>query len=139
MKNIKAFSLIELSIVILIIGILVAGVTQSSRLINMMKLQSTRSLTMASPVSSISNLVLWYEPTLEQSFDSSEASDATEVTTWYDINPQSSSKNNAISIGSARPKYKANCLNGLPCLSFDGNDYLDTTQLIGGLRLSILW
>ena len=137
MKNIKGFSLIELSIVILIIGILVAGVTQSSRLINMMKLQSIRSLTMASPVSSISNLVLWYEPTLEKSFDSSEAADATEVTTWYDINPQSSSKNNAISVGSARPKYKANCLNGLPCLSFDGNDYLDTTQLIGGLRLSI--
>jgi prepilin-type N-terminal cleavage/methylation domain-containing protein len=137
MKNIKGFSLIELSIVILIIGILVAGVTQSSRLINMMKIQSARSLTMTSPVSSISNLVLWYEPTLEKSFDSSEAADATEVTTWFDTNPQSSSKNNAISVGSARPKYKSNCLNGLPCLSFDGNDYLDTTQLIGGLRLSI--
>ncbi len=34
----KAFSLIELSIVILIIGILVAGVTQSSRLVLAMKL-----------------------------------------------------------------------------------------------------
>lgn len=45
----KAFSLIELSIVILIIGILVAGVTQSSRLINAMRIQSIRSLTINSP------------------------------------------------------------------------------------------
>jgi prepilin-type N-terminal cleavage/methylation domain-containing protein len=35
----KAFSLIELSIVILIIGILVAGVTSSSRLLKQMKLK----------------------------------------------------------------------------------------------------
>ncbi|MFM7621329.1 MAG: prepilin-type N-terminal cleavage/methylation domain-containing protein [Alphaproteobacteria bacterium] len=41
----KAFSLIELSIVILIIGILVAGVTQSSRLIRQMKLLSAQSIT----------------------------------------------------------------------------------------------
>ena len=37
-SNSKAFSLIELSIVILIIGILVAGVTSSSRLLKQMKL-----------------------------------------------------------------------------------------------------
>lgn len=36
----KAFSLIELSIVILIIGILVTGVTQSSRLVRQMKIAS---------------------------------------------------------------------------------------------------
>lgn len=44
----KAFSLIELSIVILIIGILVAGVTSSSRLINQMRLTSARTLTQSS-------------------------------------------------------------------------------------------
>ncbi|GDX35892.1 hypothetical protein LBMAG18_04030 [Alphaproteobacteria bacterium] len=133
----KAFSLIELSIVILIIGILVAGVTQSSRLINAMRLQSARSQTLGSPVSSIPNLVMWYEPTMEQSFDLNEASDGLEVSTWFDINLQSTSKNNAVSSGTQRPRYTANCLNGLPCLKFDGNDYLDTTQNIGGLRASI--
>jgi len=40
--NKKAFSLIELSIVILIIGIFVAGVTSSSRLLKQMKLTSAR-------------------------------------------------------------------------------------------------
>ncbi|MFM2200490.1 MAG: hypothetical protein RL769_545, partial [Pseudomonadota bacterium] len=39
----QAFSLIELSIVILIIGILVAGVTQSSRLVNQIRLSTAQS------------------------------------------------------------------------------------------------
>ena len=43
-KLVKAFSLIELSIVILIIGILVTGIVQSSRLVNQMKLQTARNL-----------------------------------------------------------------------------------------------
>ncbi|MFM7621060.1 MAG: prepilin-type N-terminal cleavage/methylation domain-containing protein, partial [Alphaproteobacteria bacterium] len=46
----KAFSLIELSIVILIIGILVAGVTQSSRLVNQFRLTSARNITLSSPL-----------------------------------------------------------------------------------------
>ncbi|MFM7620059.1 MAG: prepilin-type N-terminal cleavage/methylation domain-containing protein [Alphaproteobacteria bacterium] len=136
-KNNQAFSLIELSIVILIIGILVAGVTQSSRLINAMKLKSARSQTLGSPVPSIANLVMWLEPTMEQSFDANEASDGAEITTWFDINLQSTLKNNAISSGSQRPRFTNNCLNGLPCVKFDGNDYLDTTQQIGGLKASI--
>lgn len=53
MKFQKAFSLIELSIVILIIGILVAGVTQSSRLVKQIRLASIKSMTLSSPVSSI--------------------------------------------------------------------------------------
>lgn len=69
MSNKNAFSLIELSIVILIIGILVAGVTQSSRLIRQMKISSARSITNSSPVSSISNLAGWWETTLDSSLD----------------------------------------------------------------------
>ena len=65
----KAFSLIELSIVILIIGILVAGVTQSSRLLKMMRLQSARSLTNSGPVISINNIVLWVDSVSEESFN----------------------------------------------------------------------
>ena len=67
-KNLKAFSLIELSIVILIIGILVAGVTQSSRLIREFKLTTAKNLTRNSPVSSIKGLYFWFETTSESSF-----------------------------------------------------------------------
>jgi prepilin-type N-terminal cleavage/methylation domain-containing protein len=66
----KAFSLIELSIVILIIGILVAGVTQSSRLVNEIRLSSARSVTQSYPVYSIPGISSWIETTLESSFNS---------------------------------------------------------------------
>jgi len=68
-KNLKAFSLIELSIVILIIGILVAGVTQSSRLISQMRLTSLRNITRSSVVPTIQNLTLWLETTMLESFE----------------------------------------------------------------------
>jgi len=47
MKNnrLLAFSLIELSIVVLIVGILIAGVTQGSRLIRESKVKTARTLT----------------------------------------------------------------------------------------------
>ena len=42
----NAFSLIELSIVILIVGILIAGVTSSSRLVKRMKVITAQNLTL---------------------------------------------------------------------------------------------
>jgi prepilin-type N-terminal cleavage/methylation domain-containing protein len=126
-KSITAFSLIELSIVILIIGILVAGVTQSSRLVRAIRLQTARSLTTSSPVSSIKNLTMWYETTLEKSVDESERQDGIEVSKWFDISPTAVTKNDATQATLAnRPKFTDNMINGLPALKFDGTaDYFD--------------
>ena len=116
----KAFSLIELSIVILIIGILVAGVTQSSRLVKQFRLQTARQLTMNSPISSISNLNLWLETTLEKSFNESEASNGSAITKWFDANPQSTFKNDAFQNTISRaPIYNFN--ESLPLVNFNGN------------------
>lgn len=130
MKKYSAFSLIELSVVILIIGILVAGVTQSSRLIKSMNLSSARTQTLSSPVSSISGVIGWWEASLEKSFGGSEPEEDSDggtggVGTWYDINPQSSYKNNATAIATAnRPGYTtgSSSINGLPTLQFNGTD-----------------
>ncbi|MBU6338893.1 MAG: prepilin-type N-terminal cleavage/methylation domain-containing protein [Rickettsiales bacterium] len=54
----KAFSLIELSIVILVIGILFAGVMQGRSLIQKSRLKTAQSLTKSSPVSGIYGLLL---------------------------------------------------------------------------------
>jgi prepilin-type N-terminal cleavage/methylation domain-containing protein len=117
----KAFSLIELSIVILIIGILIAGVTQSSRLVARMRLTTARTLTQSSPVAGIKDLHSWFEATSNNSFDDIETQDGSTVTNWYDINPQSISKIIATQATIAnKPIYKDNSLNGLPTLSFDG-------------------
>jgi prepilin-type N-terminal cleavage/methylation domain-containing protein len=121
--NKKAFSLIELSIVILIIGILVAGVTQGSRLISQFRLQNARNLTQGAPVTSIKDLEIWYEASSEKSFDEEDQEDESAVTNWYDINPQSTSKINAAAPNAdAEPLYVADCINSIPCLRFDGTD-----------------
>ncbi len=128
-RGLRAFSLIEISIVLLIIGILVAGVTQSSRLISQSKINSARAMTQSSPVSSIKNLVLWIEATSEASFDDAETDDALTLTNWYDINPQSSVKSSFTQATTAnKPVYKKNIINGLPAVLFtiDGTTAADS-------------
>lgn len=118
----KAFSLIELSIVILIIGILIAGVTQGSRLVGQMRLASARALTQSSPVNSIKDLAVWIEGTSEKSFDLSKQEDGLEVDNWYDINPQTTSKINFTQTTAGQyPRYSNSGLNNLPSLQFDGS------------------
>jgi len=139
-NKIKAFSLIELSIVILIIGILVAGVTSSSRLITRMKVVTAQNLTRNAPVSSIKDLVVWYETSLDESFDNAEESDGTPITSWFDLNPQSSFKVNSIqSTVDNKPKFKTNIFNGLPGILFDGsNDFMLSNSVgISGKGLTI--
>jgi prepilin-type N-terminal cleavage/methylation domain-containing protein len=128
MNRKKAFSLIELSIVILIIGILVAGVTQSSRLVSAMRLISAKSMTQSSPVSSIKDIYSWYETCLDTSFDVAEASDGINITNWYDLNPQIASGkiNFKQTTLAAKPLYKSYAINSLPAIYFDGNDFMNT-------------
>ena len=115
----NAFSLIELSIVILIIGILVAGVTSSSRLLKQIKLNAARSMTLSSPVSSITNLMAWFETSLESSFETS-LSNNDKIAKWIDINPQSSSKYQFVSTDPTyQPVYTDSGVNGLPSLVFN--------------------
>jgi prepilin-type N-terminal cleavage/methylation domain-containing protein len=121
-RNFSAFSLIEISIVILIVGILVAGVTQSSRLISQAKINSAQSLTQSSPASSVKNMSLWIESTLDTSFDLAETDNSSTITNWYDINPQVSSKSNfTMATAAAKPTYLLNSINGLPAIKFDGS------------------
>lgn len=120
---------------ILIIGILVAGVTQSSRLVQQMRLASARSQTESSPVASIRNLSFWLEPTLERSFLSSETENGASFTTWYDINPQSTSKNNFVKQAAANSnvQYFSNGINNLPAINFSG-----TASVYSALRANSL-
>lgn len=127
MKKHSAFSLIELSIVILVIGILIAGVTQSSRLIKAFRLQTAINLTTNSPVTGIPNLFAWYETSLDSSFISSQTENNSQISTWYDNNTQYVNKNNAVQSTSAnQPLFIKNVFDGaIPAIRFDGvNDNL---------------
>lgn len=119
----KAFSLIELSIVILIIGILVAGVTQGSRLVREMKFETARSMTKASDVNSIADLAIWLETTSDKSFTVEQPEDGVAIAQWNDINPQVTEGRKFPAInatGGTQPLYTVGALNGLPALRFDG-------------------
>jgi len=116
----KAFSLIELSIVILVIGILVAGVTQSSRLIAQMRLATARNLTQGSPVNSIKDVVFWLDSTAEASFASAESEDGLSINNWYDINQKDLTKK-TFSASAAKPTYIARGISGLPAVNFNGS------------------
>ncbi len=133
----KAFSLIELSIVILIVGILVAGVTQSSRLIKRMRLATAQQITSSSDANSIGDMVLWLEATQDFAFatgtnasfdfntniytDVDRPSNNDRIGRWNDIAIRNATaKKSAIQNALARqPKYLDDGINGLPALYFD--------------------
>ncbi len=134
MKIKQAFSLLETSIVILVISLLVFSISEIQDMIDSAKLNNANSLTESSPVAGISDLKMWLESTSENSFQASEASDGSSVSTWYDLNPQSIVKNNATASTTAKPTYTVDAGLGLPLLRFDGvANFMsfDGTYLIG--------
>jgi prepilin-type N-terminal cleavage/methylation domain-containing protein len=133
MKKNKAFSLVELSVVILIIGILVAGVTQSGRLIRQIKLSTARSITASSDVASIRDVTAWFEASTDGIFiDTNGVTDVENnalIATWNDINPQKPKGDRPVlkapsEVGDVtkKPKYVTNGINGIPSVYFDGED-----------------
>ncbi len=143
-----AFSLIELSVVVLIIGILIAGITAGSRLVRNSKLASAAQFTKSSDINSIPDLVLWLEPTQENSFattstnsdnltyanvaslqdanylkDTLRPDNREYIARWNDITPRAfpgNKKSVYQDVALRRPMYIANAINGLPALRFDG-------------------
>lgn len=125
----KAFSLIELSIVMLIIGILVAGVTQGSRLVRRSKLNTAQNLTVGSGVSSIAGLRLWLETSVDNSITSASNSNSPEdgdlVSSWNDRNQVSNDRINlAQPTSGLQPTYVSNGIGGLPTINYLGTQYL---------------
>lgn len=72
LKQYKAFSLLEVSAVILIIGILIAGVVTANSLIDKSRLASAKTLTTSSPVNGVKDLALWLETSVDSSFDEAD-------------------------------------------------------------------
>ncbi len=119
MKNLnknskKAFSLVEISIVILIIGLLIAGISKAGDMIFDVSLKSASSLTKGAKVGRMANLALWLETTTNESILEKERYDLTPITVWRDINPQSSSKFIFKKIGA--PTYVEKGQNNLPAI-----------------------
>lgn len=117
------FSLIELSIVILVIGILVVGITKGGAIMTKARIGSAKALTSSSPVAIISDLVAWYEPVLESSFNAAQAVDGTTLAflngaAWFDNSPYKA--NNVTAVAGAGVTYRESSINSLPAVKFVG-------------------
>ncbi len=124
----KAFSLFELSIVILIIAVIIIGITQSGSLVKKSRLATAQALTENSIVNNLDGLLAWYETSLESSFLASEIGDGNLISSWMDNNSKAVNKNHATQATSAnKPKFYENVFNGaIPAMRFDGtNDLMD--------------
>jgi prepilin-type N-terminal cleavage/methylation domain-containing protein len=134
-KSHQAFSLIEISVVIVIIGILIAGISSGIELYDDYKLKVAQNITKNSRVNRIPDLEMWLETTSENSLatgitsftDKPNPADQDRIGRWNDINPNiiAIAKNNATQAASDnQPKYIRKGMNGLPVLKFDGtNDF----------------
>jgi prepilin-type N-terminal cleavage/methylation domain-containing protein len=130
----KAFSLIELSIVIVIVAILIAAIAKSSKVIEEFNVKSCNSITLSSPISAIKGLALWLEPCSERSFLNSSGKytvdDGDLIQTWFDNNPQTAFKKNFDAPdANKRPSYIAKGINSLPSIQFSHSltRYLENT------------
>jgi prepilin-type N-terminal cleavage/methylation domain-containing protein len=123
----KAFSLIELSIVLVIIALIITATIQSGSLISKSRLATARSLTENSVVNDLDGLVAWYETSLESSFGNIDLEEGVNIETWHDRNPKAVNGNHAtMSVSANQPILEFNAFNkAIPALHFDGaNDHL---------------
>jgi prepilin-type N-terminal cleavage/methylation domain-containing protein len=131
----KAFSLIEISIVVLVVSVLIAGITASSKMIAKSKLRAGQVLTKSSKIEQIPGMVLWYEATLPGGVISAsnilQPEDGDAVSTWKDFNPTNVNYIASQTTSASQPLYKTNIINGLPALKFDGsNDYFQISNIL---------
>lgn len=136
--NKYAFSVLEISIILLVLGIIIAGITRSSTILEKYRVYLAKKHTENSPVHSTPGLIAWYETTLESSFQEFEAQNFNDLSSsetnsgmgriskWFDI---SGNNNHMVNLpteyleiqGAYKPKYQTDCVNNLPCLEFEGS------------------
>jgi prepilin-type N-terminal cleavage/methylation domain-containing protein len=137
----RAFSLVELSIVLLIIGVVIVIFVQGSGLITSARLNSARSFTSKSPVPEISGLIVWYETSSKDSFLASETFDTKQLTEWRDISPSSiaKQKNKLTRVASSAITYQAKGINNFPSIKFNGGNFITASYYQGSSAQSTVF
>ncbi len=117
-KKFSAFSLVEVSVVIIILGIFIAGVVVADGMVSKFRITAAQNLSRSSPVNEVSDAALWLETSLDSSFNGGEANNGSPLSTWYD--QRNSTSKVAISTAGASPTY-SNTINRVHAVEFDGS------------------
>lgn len=132
--NRRAFSLIELSVVIVIIGLLVVGVTKGVTIVRSGRIAAARTITANSQIGTISGLIAWYETSLMGSVKSNESIDGAQISEWRDINPPSvlEQKNKMTKTAGSNLVYLADGINHLPSMQFSSSGIISLSNFYQG-------
>ena len=145
MKNIKlkAFSIPELAIVILVVGVIIAAIGPVQSILRKNKINVAQTLTNNSPIQTMDNLVYWFETSKDDAIAKLERNQDRAVSRWNDLNPHQVKKLDAIAgsgdsgdstefyynivsgastSNTSGPTYVENGANGLPSLRFANNN-----------------
>ncbi len=125
-KNPKAFSLMEVSAVILIIGIFIISVLGAKNLIKKARISAAQTITRSSPISGTVNNKLWIETSLSETSFVGVLETGDLITKWLD----NSFNKTSISISSVGtgPIY-SNSINYIPAIKFDDNSNANYLQI----------
>jgi prepilin-type N-terminal cleavage/methylation domain-containing protein len=121
----RAFSLVELSVVVVIVTVLVAGIFMGAGLVQNARLSNAKAHTAKSVVRDIQGLVAWYETSTKDSFSPGETYDSAQISEWRDIAPSSKiGLNNEnvllVSSPSANVIFVETGINSIPSIEFSG-------------------
>ena len=138
-KSRKAFSLIEVSIVIVIIGLLIVGVVGSKHLVKKARINSAQAVTRSSIINGTLNNKLWLESSLDELALGEGLSTGDALTSWADMSPNKMAI--AISAVGSGPTY-SNSINSVQAVKFDADsnsNYLqiDNAAFLNGTNYTI--
>lgn len=139
-SNKLGFSLLEISVILLIVGILIASVSSGKSLIKKSRITSAQSLSANSPVSSVDTLVIWLEPVMSDSILEDETYEGQSITGWQNMTNYFTPQRFIVASGGDNPSYRESSINNIPSINFDGNDSIDINsamQHITGSNFSI--
>lgn len=137
----RAFTLIELSISLAIVGLLIGITMSSASMINNARIASARSTVAESPVPKINNLLFWLETCNKSAFavgsgtnlrDVQVMNNGEKIAVWNNINSQipTSLRNNFIQVDIAnQPTLALKSINDLPAVRFRGSSFLENSKL----------
>lgn len=133
-KKYKAFSLIELSAVLIIIAILTSITTQIISSIRNAHIANANTITANFNIAQIDGLVAWYETSLKYSLEKSEIIDNKQISTWYNIAPSSITDkiNKLETTPSSGITYQEKGINNLPSINFNGSSNLKLSTFSDG-------
>jgi prepilin-type N-terminal cleavage/methylation domain-containing protein len=126
----RAFSMFELSIVLMIISLLISATVAGRSLIKLAGLNKARAITTKIFENNQDNLVAWYESSLEQSFKIAEIIQDSSLSVWQDL--RNSRKSNNLSVIHGASKYKKEAIKNVPAITFSGSSSLRINSFNSG-------